>query len=319
MRKFANLLGLAVAWALVFGLFSFFVPNSFPTVGNLETLARQTTIVGFAAIGMTYIIISGAIDLSVGSMVALVTVMIAWLQLLPCPPAVAAIGGIVAGLLAGALNGFLTTRLKVGSFIITLGSLLMIRGIAKGIAHEQKIDAPLTWLSDLLATLGPHQRWMLLPIGVWMLIVLAIVASLILNRTVFGRNVIAVGGNEEAARLCGIGVAATRTWVFALGGLFTGLAGLMQFSRLTVGDPTVAQGLELDVIAAVVIGGGSLSGGQGSIAGSLLGAIIMSTIRAGTSQMGLPNWVQEIVTGAIIVVAVALDRWRMTRAGHVAA
>jgi ribose transport system permease protein len=319
MRKFANLLGLAVAWALVFGLFSFFVPNSFPTVGNLETLARQTTIVGFAAIGMTYIIISGAIDLSVGSMVALVTVMIAWLQLLPCPPAVAAIGGIVAGLLAGALNGFLTTRLKVGSFIITLGSLLMIRGIAKGIAHEQKIDAPLTWLSDLLATLGPHQRWMLLPIGVWMLIVLAIVASLILNRTVFGRNVIAVGGNEEAARLCGIGVAATRTWVFALGGLFTGLAGLMQFSRLTVGDPTVAQGLELDVIAAVVIGGGSLSGGQGSIAGSLLGAIIMSTIRAGTSQMGLPNWVQEIVTGAIIVVAVALDRWRMARAGHVAA
>jgi ribose transport system permease protein len=319
MRKFANLLGLAVAWALVFGLFSFFVPNSFPTVGNLETLARQTTIVGFAAIGMTYIIISGAIDLSVGSMVALVTVMIAWLQLLPCPPAVAAIGGIVAGLLAGALNGFLTTRLKVGSFIITLGSLLMIRGIAKGIAHEQKIDAPLTWLSDLLATLGPHQKWMLLPIGVWMLIVLAIVASLILNRTVFGRNVIAVGGNEEAARLCGIGVAATRTWVFALGGLFTGLAGLMQFSRLTVGDPTVAQGLELDVIAAVVIGGGSLSGGQGSIAGSLLGAIIMSTIRAGTSQMGLPNWVQEIVTGAIIVVAVALDRWRMTRAGHVAA
>lgn len=319
MRKFANLLGLAVAWALVFGLFSFFVPNSFPTVGNLETLARQTTIVGFAAIGMTYIIISGAIDLSVGSMVALVTVMIAWMQLLPCPPAVAALGGIVAGLLAGALNGFLTTRLKVGSFIITLGSLLIIRGVAKGIAHEQKIDAPLTWLSDLLATLGPHQKWMLLPVGVWMLIVLAIVASLILNRTVFGRNVIAVGGNEEAARLCGIGVAATRTWVFALGGLFTGLAGLMQFSRLTVGDPTVAQGLELDVIAAVVIGGGSLSGGQGSIAGSLLGAIIMSTIRAGTSQMGLPNWVQEIVTGAIIVVAVALDRWRMARAGHVAA
>ena len=319
MRKFANLLGLAVAWALVFGLFSFFVPNSFPTVGNLETLARQTTIVGFAAIGMTYIIISGAIDLSVGSMVALVTVVIAWLQLLPCPPAAAAAGGIVAGLLAGAINGFLTTRLKVGSFIITLGSLLIIRGIAKGIAHEQKIDAPLTWLSDLLATLGPYQKWMLLPVGVWMLIVLSVVASLILNRTVFGRNIIAVGGNEEAARLCGIGVAATRTWVFALGGLFTGLAGLMQFSRLTVGDPTVAQGLELDVIAAVVIGGGSLSGGQGSIAGSLLGAIIMSTIRAGTSQMGLPNWVQEIVTGAIIVVAVALDRWRMARAGQVAA
>ncbi|MBA3726271.1 MAG: ABC transporter permease [Armatimonadetes bacterium] len=313
MGKFANLLSLAVAWLLVFGLFSYFVPSSFPTLGNLETLARQTTIVAFAAIGMTYVIISGAIDLSVGSMVALVTVMIAWLLQRGVSPLLAAGAGIGVGLIAGAVNGFLTTKLKVGSFIVTLGSLLLIRGVAKGLANEQKIDAPITWLSDLLATLSQKDKWMILPIGVWLLILLAIVGALILNRTVFGRNVVAIGGNEEAARLCGIRIDSTRTAVFAVGGLFAGLAGLMQFSRLTVGDPTVAVGLELDVIAAVVIGGGSLSGGQGSIAGSLLGAIVMSTIRAGTSQMGLPNWVQEIVTGSIIVAAVALDRWRITR------
>jgi ribose transport system permease protein len=117
-------------------------------------------------------------------------------------------------------------------------------------------------------------------------------------------------GNKQTARLCGVAVERVKVLVFMLGGAFAGLAGLMQFSRLTVGDPTVAVGLELDVIAAVVIGGGSLSGGQGSILGTLVGALIMTTIASGCTQIGLPNWVQQIITGAIIVVAVALDRLR---------
>ena len=221
--------------------------------------------------------------------------------------------GISAGLLCGALNGFLVSKLKVSSFIVTLGGFLLFRGIAKGLADNQKIDAPMTWLADVLATLGPSEKWKIVPPGVWLLIICAILAALVLSKTVFGRNVLAVGGNEEAARLAGINVDKTRIGVFALSGLFVGIAGLMQFSRLTVGDPTVAVGLELDVIAAVVIGGASLNGGEGSIAGSLLGALIMATIRAGCSQIGLDNWVQEIVTGAIIVAAVALDRWRLAR------
>jgi ribose/xylose/arabinose/galactoside ABC-type transport system permease subunit len=129
--------------------------------------------------------------------------------------------------------------------------------------------------------------------------------------TRFGRHVVAVGSNEQAARLCGVPVERVKLAVFTLSGLFAGLAGLLSFSRLTVGDPTTAQGMELDAIAAVVIGGASLNGGQGSIAGSLLGALIMTTIRAGGSQYGLSNWVQEVVTGTIIVLAVALDRLRM--------
>jgi ribose/xylose/arabinose/galactoside ABC-type transport system permease subunit len=125
--------------------------------------------------------------------------------------------------------------------------------------------------------------------------------------------VVAVGSNEQAARLCGVSVPRVRLAVYLLGGLFAGIAGLMQFSRLTVGDPTGAIGLELNVIAAVVIGGGSLAGGEGSVLGTLIGALIMQVLQSGCSQMGWPNWVQEIVTGAIIVAAVALDRFRHRR------
>ncbi|MBX7131959.1 MAG: ABC transporter permease [Fimbriimonadaceae bacterium] len=308
-----NLIGLVVAWLVLFGVFSFLVPNSFPTLRNLETLARQSTIVAFAALGMTYIIISGGIDLSVGSAVALVTVVTAWLLREGSGPWLALVGGVLAGTLCGSFNGLLISKLKVGPFIVTLGSLLLFRGLAKGLAGEQKIDAKLTWLNDLLTVLPKDQRWMIVPLGVWLMLAFAFLMASVLRGTTFGRYVIALGSNEQATRYAGISIEKVRIAVYVLGGLFAGLAGIMQFSRLTVGDPTVAVGLELDVIAAVVIGGASLSGGQGSIAGALLGALIMTTIRSGCSQMGLPNWVQEIVTGAIIVLAVALDRLRLAK------
>jgi ribose/xylose/arabinose/galactoside ABC-type transport system permease subunit len=131
--------------------------------------------------------------------------------------------------------------------------------------------------------------------------------------TRIGRHLFAIGSNEHTARLCGVSVERVKVIVYMLGGAFAGVAGVLQFSRLTVGDPTVAMGVELDVIAAVVIGGGSLSGGEGSILGSIVGALIMTVIRSGCAQMGLPNWVQEMVTGCIIVLAVAIDRWRQRR------
>jgi len=291
-------------------LFSWQVGPSFASLQNLETILRQTAIVGFAAIGMTLVILSGAIDLSIGSLIALVTVVIAFALERGADPMVAVAVGLFVATAGGTVNGALVTRLRVGSFIVTLGTLLIFRGVAKGLAGEQKIDAPLTWLSELLAAMRPEERWRLLPWGVWLLLLLAALFAWVLRATVFGRRVAAVGSNEEAARISGVAVERVRVTVFAIAGLMAGVAGLMQFSRLTVGDPTVAEGLELDVIAAVVIGGGSLSGGQGSVAGSLIGAIIMATVRAGGSQMGMPNWVQQIATGAIIVLAVAIDRWR---------
>jgi len=150
-------------------------------------------------------------------------------------------------------------------------------------------------------------------VGFWILIFLAFATAAFLRYTRLGRHIFAIGSNEQTARLCGVAVERVKLIVFMLGGLCAGLAGLMQFSRLTVGDPTVAVGLELDVIAAVVIGGGSLSGGEGSVLGTLVGALIMTVIASGCTQMGMPNWVQEIITGGIIVVAVALDRLRHRR------
>ena len=299
-----------LALAAVYILFALIAPASFSSLANLELIVRQTTIVGICALGMTMVIISGGIDLSVGSLVALVTVVIAWALQHQAAPLAAAAAGIAAGALAGVINGFLITRLKVVPFIITLGTLLVFRGIAKGMANEQKIDAPLSWLNDLLAALSPQQAWMIFPAGVWVLIALAVLVTLVLRYTRFGLHVFAVGSNEQAARLCGVPIDRVKLLIYTLSGLSAGVAGLMQFSRLTVGDPTVASGLELDVIAAVVIGGGSLSGGEGTILGTMLGALIMTVIRSGCTQIGLSNWVQEIVTGIIIVLAVVLDRLR---------
>jgi ribose transport system permease protein len=286
---------------------------SFADGGNLETIFRQTTIVAFAALGMTLVIVAGGIDLSVGAIIALATVVIAACLRAGLPPTIAAAAGLVAGLGCGAINGLLITRLKVVPFIVTLGTMLLVRGVAKGLAHDQKIDAPKSWLNELLARLPAERAWLLFPPGVWLLFLFAAAVGALLLYTRLGRHLVAVGSNEQAARLCGISVERVKLAVYVLGGLFAGFAGLMQFSRLTVGDPTGALGLELNVIAAVVIGGGSLSGGEGSVLGTLIGALIMQVLQSGCSQMGWPNWVQEIVTGTIIVVAVALDRFRHRR------
>lgn len=313
MNRLLNRLGPLIGLVAVYGLFALAAPDSFRSAGNLETIARQTAIVGTAALGMTLVIISGGIDLSVGSIVALSTVVVAGVLGAGHGPIPAALAGIAAGALCGVISGLIITRLKVVPFIVTLGMLLLVRGVAKGLAGEQKIDAPLSWLNELLAALPPQSAWLLVPAGVWIMLVLAGVVGAVLRHTVFGRQVVAAGSNPESARLSGIAVERVRLAVYTLSAAFAGLAGLFQFSRLTVGDPTVAVGLELDVIAAVVIGGGSLAGGQGSVLGSLVGALIMTVIRSGCTQMGLANWVQEIVTGGIIVAAVALDRLRQRR------
>ena len=248
----------------------------------------------------------------VGSIIALTTVTIAASLQSGLSPVLSAFVGVLSGALCGLVNGLIITRFRVVPFIVTLGTLLVVRGVAKGLADEQKIDAPLTYLIDLLAAL-PRGSWWIVPPGVWLLLILAFLTGGFLAYTRPGKHIVAIGSNENTARLCGIRVERVKTMVYILAGTSAGIAGLLQFSRLTVGDPTVAVGLELDVIAAVVIGGGSLAGGEGSILGSVVGALIMTVIRSGCSQMGLPNWVQEIVTGIIIVIAVAIDRLRHKR------
>jgi ribose/xylose/arabinose/galactoside ABC-type transport system permease subunit len=306
----------ALTLVLVFALFACFAPSGFTSLANIEAIVRQTTIVGTAALGMTLVIILGGIDLSIGSVVALVTVIIALILQAGLSPALAVLAALLAAGACGAINGVLVTRLQLLPFIVTLGSLLIYRGIAKGLAHEQKVDAPVTWLNELLAVLPPEHQWMLVPSGVWLLALLSVLVLIVLGYTKFGLRIKSVGSSEATARLCGVPVPQLKVWVYAISGVFAGIAGVMQFSRLTVGDPTVADGLELDVIAAVVIGGGSLSGGRGSVIGTIIGALLMTVIRAGCTQIGLLNWVQQIVAGVIIVIAVTLDSLRQRSAAQ---
>lgn len=309
-RRMLARLGPFIGLAFVFALFSALRPRTFLSADNFELMLLQTAVVGAGALGMTIIIISGGIDLSVGSNIALGTVVVALLLAAGAPPILAALGGIACGAACGVMIGLFVTRLKLAPFIVTLGAWGALRGAAKGLAHETMVSAPSTWLNGLLQTVGSHNRGTFLPAGVWLVLGLTGLVSALLRYTRFGRHVYAIGSNEQTARLCGINVERTKLLIYVSGLAFVGLASVLQFSYLTVGDPTTANGMELSIIAAVVIGGASLAGGAGSAGGSMIGALIMTAVANGCTKMDLANWVQEIVTGAIIIVAVILDRWR---------
>jgi ribose transport system permease protein/erythritol transport system permease protein len=232
-------------------------------------------------------------------------------------PIAAAMAGVLVATLAGLANGGIIVSLRLVPFIVTLGTMGMIRGLAKGIAHERDIyPQEETWISSIMdPTLSSQtHKWMLLPTGVWILIVGVLVSSFILRYTRLGRHIFAVGSNEETARLCGVPVGRTKLIVYALCGFFCGVAGLMQFSYIGgIGQPTSAVMYELFVIAAVIIGGASFNGGEGSILGTLIGALTITILYMGGQQIGWPKWVQEMVIGGIIIIAVAVDRLRHRR------
>ena len=307
--RLLDLVGPFAGLILVVALFAALEPGTFLSVYNLQTIAAQTVIVGLGAIGMTFVIVSGGIDLSVGSVIALSSVVTALALRDAWSPAVAAAAGATVGLGIGAANGVVIARANVVPFIVTLGTMGVARGVAKYLAGEQKVDAPAGWLAEVM-TRTPEPAWLTVAPGVWMLAVLALAMGIVLTRTVFGLHTYAIGSSEATAHLSGVRVARMKILIYAVSGLFAGLAGVVQYARLTVGDPTTAVGKELDVIAAVVIGGASLSGGIGGISGSLIGAFLMTVLANGCTLTGVPNYVQEILIGLIIVAAVALDRFR---------
>lgn len=305
LTAFGPFLGLLAICAL----FAALRWETFVSWDNFAIIFQQTAVIGIAALGMTLVIIAGGIDLSVGSIIALGTVVIAQLVARGWPALAAAVAGVAAAAACGAFSGLLITRLRLLPFVVTLGMMGALRGAAKGIAGEQTIYPDETWLNQLMLLGGKGS----LPGGVWLMLGFAVLVALGLRYTRFGRHVFAVGSNELTARLCGVPVERVKLLVYTLGGVFAGLGGVLQFAYLTGGDPTTAVGLELNIIAAVVIGGASLSGGQGSVTGTLVGALIMSVVANGCTKAGLSNWVQEIVTGGIIIAAVLLDRLRQNR------
>jgi ribose transport system permease protein len=306
VRKGGPFIGLI----LVIAIFS--VPAEtrgyFLTYHNFKIILTQSVIVSIGALGMTMIIVSGAIDLSVGSVVALTGVAAALLIQHGWGPVPTTLAAIAFGGVIGLVNGTAVAALRMPSFIITLGMLGIARGTAKWLADNQTVSYDRSPINSWMTTANPSGH--ALPAGVWVAIALAAATSLLLKKTVFGRHVFALGSNEAAARLCGVPTVRLQVMVFALAGCFFGLSGLFQLARLRLGDPTVAVGLELDIIAAVIIGGASLSGGSGTVLGSIIGALIMAVLRNGSQQMGWPNYFQEIIIGVVIIAAVFLDRFR---------
>ena len=270
-------------------------------------------IVAVGALGMTLIIVGGGIDLSVGSVVAFTGVLGAKLLVSGWSPWVTIVALVAVGGAIGLLNGVIVAGLRMMPFIVTLGMMGIVRGSAKWLGDNQTINTPPeSPLGRLMARVNPLEFWPL-PVGVWIVLGLAVVVTVLLRQTVLGRHIFAIGANETAARYSGVRVGRVKAATYAIAGLLFGFAGMLQMARLAQGDPTVAVGLELDIIAAVVIGGASLGGGVGSITGSLIGALIMALLRNGTNQLGWETYTQEIIIGVVIVLAVALDRWRQAR------
>lgn len=295
--------------------------ESFWSSNNLRLILTQTAIVGICSCGMTLIIVSGGIDLSVGSMVALTGVLSALCLNQGCSPMIAIAVAVASGAAIGAINGLMIAGFRMAPFIVTLGMMGMARGFSKLAAGSQTVNVKgSSWL-DLLMRPFPLPQdpdWfkaLVVAPGVWMAVLIAVGMSLVMGRSVFGRHCYAIGSNEAGARLCGIRVPRTKVMLYTLAGGLVGLAGLLEMSRLHQGDPTTAMGRELDVIAAVVIGGASLSGGTGTILGTMVGALIMGVLRNGTQQLGWPSETQEILIGVVIIIAVGIDKLRSRRSG----
>ena len=306
MQRF---LAFAALIVIVFA-FSLLSPN-FLQFDNVVGILIATTVNGVLALGVTFVIISGSIDLSVGTVMTLSAVMTAvfvTVWQLPLPVGIAA--GIVTGGLAGLVNGVLVAKLKIPSFIATLGMLNVAKGLALVISGLKPIyfnDTPDFNRAAMGSVLGGIIPGLEIPNLVVVLFVSALAASLILSKTILGRYTFALGSNEEAARLSGVNVDAWKMAVFTVCGLFSGIAGVLIGARLNSAQPSLGQGYELDAIAAAVIGGTSLSGGEGSILGTVIGAFIISTLTNGLRILSVPQEWQTVVTGGIVIVAVYLD------------
>ena len=302
------LLGPFIALLVVYSIFGLMNPRMF-SENVLLSLLTQSVIIGTAAIGMTLIIIAGGSDLSVGSIIALCGVAAATLVNSSYPPIVVLAATLAFGAACGLLIGGLTVGLKLLPFIITLGTMQIFRGAGKVATDGTPVNLPFDETAYKAWMGGPGIPW-----GVWLMLFLALAFTLLLRHTRFGRHIFAVGSNSQTATLCGVNVAKVKLSVYMIGGALAGLSAMMNMAKSSQGDPTTAMGWELDIIAAVVIGGASLSGGEGTVLGAVIGALLMTTIRTGCALNGIPTPWTEVITGAIIVIAVIIDRLRHRKA-----
>ncbi len=303
-------LNVLTALLVVVALISFSTPY-FLTTDNLMGVFRSFSLIAIMSIGMVMVIITGGIDLSVGSVMGLSSLVTALGFQSSLPTPVCILGGLVTGLLFGLFNGVLITVVRLPPFIATLGSLSIGRGLMYIITHGVPLtpDTP-----DSFAEIGQGYVG-LVPVPVVVMLVMTVVFSLLMRKTRFGRHVYATGGNEQAARLSGVKTARVKLLVYMLSGLIAAIAGVISFSRFLSAEPASGFGAELDVIAAAAIGGASLSGGVGSVEGAIIGAALAGIIANGVVLMNIDTYAQQAITGAVILIAVSLDVWRNRRRG----
>ena len=296
-RRFGTLIGLLLLCAVLWALTPHFL-----TLSNLLNVVQQTSINAIVAAGMTFVIISSGIDLSVGSIVALSGVALGTLLQGGYPPAVAMAAAVAVGAGCGLLNGALVSVGRLPAFIATLGMMSVARGAALVFTEGRPVsgfDENFRWIAT--GSVG------FIPAPVILMLVVYVLAHLVLTRTTFGRYVYAIGGNEEATRLSGVAVRFHKTAIYGVSGLMSAIAAIALTARLNSAQPIAGMMYELDAIAAVVIGGTSLMGGEGSLGGTLIGALIMGVLRNGLNLLGVSSFLQQIVIGGVIVGAVLVD------------
>ena len=319
LQKFAalaSLLALTVAFSVI--------SNSFLSLGNGLTIALQVTSIAYLGLGATCVIITGGIDLSVGAILALAGVVAALAVRAGVPVPAAMAAGVATGLACGLINGLCVTVLSLPPFIATLGMMLVARGVALEITDAKAIGG----LGESFAELGNGSLWRVvntdaqgfpdvvfpgIPYPVLLMVVLALAVSILLTRTTLGRHVYAIGSNVEAARLSGVNVKGVTVFAYVLSGGLAGIAGCVLMSRLVTAQPSEGLMYELDAIAAAVIGGTSLSGGIGTISGTVIGAFVIGILRNGLNMAGVSAFIQMIIIGLVILLTVWIDRVRHRR------
>lgn len=300
--------GIFVAFVVICFILSFITPQ-FLTVSNWTIIVTQVSINALLAFGVTFVIITGGIDLSLGSIVA-VSGIVAAMMAHPdtYPVIVPIVAGLLAGVFVGAFNGFVITKSKIAPFIVTLGTMTIGRGLALILSKGR----PISNLSDSFNFIGGGNIFGI-PFPIIVLVVAFVTCAIILKKTILGRYIYAVGGNEQAAKAAGINVNQIKMAVYSICGLLSGLAGILLTSRITTGQPNAGAGFELDAIAAAIIGGTSTSGGTGTMTGTLIGALLIGVISNGLDLLNVTSYYQQVVMGVIIIGAVVLDSWNQKR------
>jgi ribose transport system permease protein len=304
IKRFLPFVSLVVLCILIAGL-----EPKFLSAGNLAGVARQTAVITIIAMGMTIVMVSGGIDLSVGSVMALSGVMGAFVMTGGAPVIVGIAASVAAGALCGLFNGAAIAALRIPPFIVTLGAM----GIYRGVALLATDGKAVVGLPSGFGYLAEGQLLGLVPVPLLIVLLVALSTHFLLVHTRPGRYCYAIGSNIEAARYAGVRVSRYQVLFYVILGALTGLAGAIESARLVTGQPTSGEGYELRVIAAVVIGGGSLSGGQGTVLGTIIGALIMGVLANGANLLGISSFTQQVVIGTVIVLAVTFDEFQRRR------